>query len=593
MFRRGLFLLRRMIGMHPRSILLAASAALIFAFGTVGSAVVLGRITDDVVLPAFEEPGITGSTVWWGVAALAVITVIRIVGTVGRRYFGMLAGEEVQRTYRHRLGEKYLRLPLSWHQERPTGELLAHVDNDAEMATQVLMPLPFTIGVFFLTIFSAISLVLVDPLLAAVALALFPALAFLNHVYSRRIEIPASRVQADVGKVSAVAHESFDGALVVKTLGRAEAEGVRFGERVEELRKDRVEVGFLTAAFDTVIDVLPNIGIVVVVLLGTYRIQAGAVTPGELVQVAALFSVLSFPMRVFGFFLTSLPPSVVAHERLAGVFDSEVPPSPTSTEPLAAGALGVEVNGITFSFEDVSAGGDLHGHHVVEQHRSQILSGVDLEIHPGETVAIVGSTGAGKSTLCSVLCGLLPPEEGVVRIGGVAVDHLDPIERTDAVALVFQESFLFADSVRANIDLSGRLSDAEVRAAAKIARADVFIQELAEGYDTVVGERGVTLSGGQRQRVALARALIRRPRLLVLDDATSAVDAEVEQQILANLRRSVDATVIVVAQRVSTIELADRVLYFDGGRIAAAGTHTELLANPGYESLVRAYEQAA
>ncbi len=585
MFRRGIPLLRAMIRLHPKSVAIAAVSALIFAFGTVGSAVVLGRITDEVVLPAFEEPGFDGRTVLWGVVALAAITVIRIVGTVGRRFFGMLAGEQVQRTYRQRLGEKYLRLPLSWHQERPTGELLAHVDNDAEMATQVLMPLPFTIGVFFLTIFSAISLLLVDPLLAAVAFALFPVLALLNQRYSRRIEAPAARVQADVGAVSAVAHESFDGALVVKTLGRADAEGERFGERVEQLRKDRVEVGFLTAAFDTVIDVLPNLGIIVVVLLGTYRIEAGAMTPGELVQVAALFSVLSFPMRVFGFFLTSLPPSVVAHERLATVFDSEIPDRPTTTRPLNEGALGIEATGLVFGFDGQPVADGLTG-------GTQVLSGVDLQIHPGETVAIVGSTGAGKSTLCSVLCGLLPPEQGEVRLGGALVDELDPSERTDAVALVFQESFLFADSVRANIDLTETASDEAVREAAEIARADAFLSELPEGYDTVVGERGVTLSGGQRQRVALARALIRRPRLLVLDDATSAVDAEVEQQILANLRESVDATVVVVAQRVSTIELADRVLYFQGGRIAAAGTHDDLLAHPGYESLVRAYEQA-
>jgi ABC-type multidrug transport system fused ATPase/permease subunit len=267
------------------------------------------------------------------------------------------------------------------------------------------------------------------------------------------------------------------------------------------------------------------------------------------------------------------------------VFDSEIPDLPLTTQALNDGALAIEATGLVFGFEGQPALKGLTG-------RTQVLSGVDLQIHPGETVAIVGSTGAGKSTLCSVLCGLLPPEAGEVRLGGVPVAELDSLERTDAVALVFQESFLFADSVRANIDLTGVESDEAVREAAAIARADAFIDELPEGYDTVVGERGVTLSGGQRQRVALARALIRRPRLLVLDDATSAVDAEVEQQILANLRASVDATVVVVAQRVSTIELADRVLYFHAGRIAAAGTHTELLAHPGYESLVRAYEQA-
>jgi ABC-type multidrug transport system fused ATPase/permease subunit len=208
-------------------------------------------------------------------------------------------------------------------------------------------------------------------------------------------------------------------------------------------------------------------------------------------------------------------------------------------------------------------------------------------------VALVGSTGSGKSTLCTVLAGLVPPSDGEVRLGHLPIDQIDPLERTEAVALVFQESFLFADTVRSNIDLTGRAPEVEVLAAAATARVDRFLEDLPDGLDTVLGERGVTLSGGQRQRVALARALLRHPRLLLLDDATSAVDAVVEKQILAGLRAEVRATTLIVAQRVSTIELADRVLYLDGGRIAATGTHAELLGNPGYEAIVRAYEEAA
>ncbi len=584
MFRRGLSLVVVMGRLHPRVLGLAAAGAFVFALATVGSAVVLGRVTDEVVLPAFEQPELSISNVVWASVALAAVTLLRVVGTVGRRYFGMLTGEKIQRTYRERLSDKYLRLPLSWHQRNSTGELLAYVDNDAEMATQVMMPLPFTLGVVFLTIFSAVSLLLVDVLLAALAFLVFPALVFINRIYSRRVEAPAGRVQADVGAVSTVAHESFDGAMVVKTLGRADEESERFAETVEALRRDRVEVGYLSAAFDTVLDVLPNIGIIAVVLVGTYRIQAGAVTPGELVQVASLFSVLSFPMRVFGFFLISLPPSVVAHDRLNPVFAEQIPAPTASTDPLPDGPLALSASGIAFGYEGAAGMREASG---------DVLTGVNLEVKPGETVAIVGSTGSGKSTLCSVLCGLIPAGDGEVRIGGRRLSRIDPTERTDAVALVFQESFLFADSVRANIDLSGLASDEEVRAAAAIAQADDFVGELDEGYATILGERGITLSGGQRQRVALARALIRKPRLLVLDDATSAIDAEVEQQILAGLRANVDATVVVVAQRISTIELADRVIYLSGGRVEAEGTHLELLAHPGYESLVRAYENAA
>ena len=208
-------------------------------------------------------------------------------------------------------------------------------------------------------------------------------------------------------------------------------------------------------------------------------------------------------------------------------------------------------------------------------------------------VALVGSTGAGKSTLCNVLCGLVPAPNGVIRLGGIDVEDLDPIERTDHVALVFQESFLFADTLRSNIDLTGAMSDDQVQRAAAVAQISAFVNELPLGFDAVVGERGITLSGGQRQRVALARALIQQPSLLVLDDATSAVDARIEQQILSGLRSTLDTTTLIVAQRVSTIRLADRVLYMRDGRIVASGTHDELLAHRSYEALVRAYEEAA
>jgi ABC-type multidrug transport system fused ATPase/permease subunit len=216
-----------------------------------------------------------------------------------------------------------------------------------------------------------------------------------------------------------------------------------------------------------------------------------------------------------------------------------------------------------------------------------------FEVEAGAVVALVGATGSGKSTLCDLVAGLIAPDRGVVKIGGVDARDVAPPELRAAVALVFQESFLFADSVGENITLGSDASEPERRRAAEITQAARFIETLPEKYDTVVGERGVTLSGGQRQRVALARALVRHPRLLILDDATSAVDPTVEARILGALREELDMTTVVVAHRLSTIALADRVLYLRDGHIVATGRHDELLAIPEYSALVTAYEQEA
>jgi ATP-binding cassette subfamily B protein len=257
--------------------------------------------------------------------------------------------------------------------------------------------------------------------------------------------------------------------------------------------------------------------------------------------------------------------------------------TPITVEPprrpvtLPDGPLGVEVQALTYRLDGVP-----------------VLNGVDLEVQPDESVAIVGPTGAGKSVLTQLLVRLDDPDPGEVLVGGVNVRHVEPRALRSAATLVFQESFLFATTVRENIALDSGAGDGEIVAAARLSRADTFIRQLPKGYDTVVGERGVTLSGGQRQRVALARALVRQPRVLVLDDATSAVDPTIEAEILRGLRRELSTTLIVVAYRLSTIRLADRVLFLHGGRIAATGTHEELLASETrYRAIVQAYERGA
>ncbi|CAN5787135.1 ABC transporter ATP-binding protein [soil metagenome] len=575
MLRRGVALLARSVRAHPRPFAISVAGAVVYGVMIVASTVVLGRVTDELVVPAFEEGRISGGAVLGSVVALVAVAVLRSGGVVLRRYWGSMTRYRMQMTWRRQVTDRYLDVPLAYHRARPTGELLAHADADVEAATMALMPLPFSVGLVVLVFFALLSLAVVDPLLTLFGLCLFPALTVLNRVYTTRVEDPATKVQARVGDVSSVAHESFDGALVVKTLGLEESEVERLAAAADALRTQRIRVGRLRAAFEPGLDALPNIGVIGLLAVGAWRLSTGAITTGELVQAMALFGVLAFPMRVLGFLLEELPRSVVASDRIDRVLAADVAPAPTGTDerPLPSGPLAVELDGVGFSYEG-----------------QRVLDGLSGRIEPGEVVALVGSTGSGKSTLCALLARLADPTGGRIGLSGVDVRDAHPAALRAAVALVFQETFLFADSVRENLTMGTERSDAELAWATGLARADGFLAELPRGYDEVIGERGVTLSGGQRQRVALAQALLRRPGLLVLDDATSAVDPVIEAEILAGLRRELDTTTLVVAQRLSTIGLADRVLYLDCGRIVATGRHDDLLDIPEYRALFTAYE---
>ncbi|HEX4866659.1 MAG TPA: ABC transporter ATP-binding protein [Acidimicrobiales bacterium] len=559
----------------------AVLGAAVYAVVTVGGTIVIGRVTDEVLAPSLAGSGTGGDgvsrgTIALGAAAIVAASLLRMVGVVLRRYFGAMAQRRMQVHWFRAVTDRYLQVPLRWFDDQPSGELLAHADADAERATMAMQPLPFSLGVVVIILVAMVQLALVDPALMLIGLGLFPSLAALNHLYTRRVEGPASAAQARVGDVSAVAHESFEAALVVKTLGLHDREVQRLHRAADQLRQERLAVGRLRAAFEPGLDALPNLGTVVVLGVGAWRYSVGAVTVGELVQAMTLFGLLAFPFRIVGFLLEELPRAVVAHDRLTQVLAAPVRPTPQVARGLPAGPAEVILDRVSFAYGS-----------------EPVLTAVDARIAPGEVVALVGATGAGKTTLCALVAGLRHPTGGTVRIGGTPLEEIDPAVLHRAVAPVFQEAFLFADSVRENLTLGAEVPDSEVLAALDLARARTFVERLPGGLDEVIGERGVTLSGGQRQRLALARALLQHPQVLLLDDATSAVDARVERSILDGLRGSLRATTLVVAHRISTIALADRVLYVDRGTIAASGHHRELLAVPGYRALVRAYEHDA
>jgi ABC-type multidrug transport system fused ATPase/permease subunit len=520
-------------------------------------------------------------------AAIIGVSVLKAAGIVTRRFFAGVMQYRLQARYRRRVTRQYLRLPLSWHHRHPTGQLLSNANADVEATWYPIAPFPMAVGVLVMLAVAVVAIVLTDPALAAVGLLVFPAILLVNLLYQRRLSPLATRSQALRAELSGVAHESFDGALVVKSLGREAEETARFSAVARDLRDANVAVGRVRGAFDPVLEALPSVGVLAVLLVGSARVSAGTLDPGALVSVAYLLMVVAFPIRAIGWVLGELPRAVVGWRRVDRVLSATGAPSygdvPAGDGP---GPVRLGVSDVSFTYTGDGSGPD---------GAYDVLRGVTLDVAPGRTVAVVGPTGSGKSTLASLLVRLVDPRTGQILIDGTDVRDLARGAVAGAVALVFQHAFVFEDSIRENVTLGGDFTDEQVWSALRLAQADRFVAALPAGLGSVVGERGATLSGGQRQRLALARAVVRRPRLLVLDDATSAVDPEVERRILAGLRAAaLPATVVVVAYRRATIALADEVVYVEHGRVLARGTHEELLAaSAGYRNLLTAYERDA
>ncbi len=575
--RRGTGVLWVAVKEEPWIFAVSALGSALFAFTTIGQAYVFGAITERVIVPGIRD-GEVGSTAL-AVSFLAVMAVatLKVVGIVARRLGAGIMQYRLQATYRKRVTRRYLELPLSWHTEHPTGELLSNANSDVEATWHPIAPFPFAVGVLVMLVTTLALLFVTDPVLALVGSVVFPAIAVLTVVYSRRMTPLMTRAQQLRGEVSTIAHESFDGALVVKTLGREEGETARFREKSQELRDTMTAVGRVRGTFDPLMEALPVLGVLAVLLVGTSRVGSGDIDAGQLVRVAYLFTLLAFPVRAIGWVLNELPRSVVGWDRVQRVLTATGAQEHGATVLPGSAATALAVAGVSFSYGDAA-----------------VLREISFAVRPGRTVALVGPTGAGKSTLASVLVRLFDPDTGQVVYDDVDVRALAPGALAAVASLVPQTTFLFDDTVRGNVTLGADLPDEDVWAALRVAQADGFVAALPDALDTRVGERGTTLSGGQRQRLALARAVVRRPRLLVLDDATSSVDARVEQRILAGLRASgLASTVVVVAYRRATIALADEVVYVEAGRVAARGSHAELLgSSPGYRDLVSAYERA-
>jgi ABC-type multidrug transport system fused ATPase/permease subunit len=544
-------------------VLIAVGGAAVFAMATVASTFGVQQLVDRVIIPAFDSDGVTVGT-WLAVSALVVlIALVRAAGVVVRRSYAGISQWTTARTIVSRVVNHTMRQPASWHRARMTGDISARMGTDTDAAVTIMGPLPYASSVVVLLVVASTWLLATDLALGLFAVAVMPVMLAFNMAYQRRIDRYYRLAQDELGNLSEAAHESFDGVLVVKAFGAEDRETERLAMISRRLQGARTRAVTIRSAFEAVIDATPSLVNVAVIALGALRIRSGAMTIGELSSFVYLFTLVSMPLRIVSYLFSELPHSLSGWDRV-----QEVLSEPLLADPRAA--IGHSDSAL------------VHLRNVCAEHvaGSPALRDVTLRVERGRTVAVVGATGAGKTTLLHVIAGLVPATSGEVRLG------------TRHVGLVFQEAFLFAESLRYNLTLGAHIPDAQVARALEVAAAEDFIADLGVGLDTELGERGVSLSGGQRQRLALARAIAVGSDLLLLDDTTSALDPTTEETVLRNLHDLHDSiTTVVVASRPSTIALADEVVFMHEGRVAAVGTHDALLRDDhGYAALIAAFE---
>jgi ATP-binding cassette subfamily B protein len=552
--------LRRLAGYcwrFKRDVIIALAGAVLYTAATLVIPLLQRNIIDDVIVSSKES-------VWPLAIGLLVAAAANFAGIYMRRYRGGKTALDVQHAMRTELFESLSKLDGARQDEIHTGQLVGRSISDINMVQGLLSWMPLIIGSVLLFIFSLVIMVSLSPLLSLVAVAVAPAL-WLISTRSRTKLFPASwHAQQIVGEVAAIVDENVGGVRVVKGFGQEDQEMERMEATSEELFGSRLRMIRYTARYNPALTAIPLLGLVGVLALGGWLAIRGNITLGTFLAFSTYLALLTGPVRMLTALVTIGQEARASVIRVFEVIDSK----PVITDKPDAIELPAEANGITF--EDVQFG------YVPSQ---PVLRGLSLEVKPGETVAVIGPSGSGKSTLSLLLPRFYDVRGGAVKIGGVDVRDVTQESLRSAIGMVMEDSFLFSDSVKANIAY-GRpdATDEQVIAAAKAAEADDFIRELPNGYETVVGEQGMTLSGGQRQRVALARALITNPRLLLLDDATSAVDPRIEAEIHATLHRVMAGrTTLLIAHRKSTLNLADRIAVLTAdGRLADIGTDAEL-----------------
>ncbi len=563
--RRGFRLIVSLVRLQPGSFAVAVSGAAVFAFCTAGSSLGVRWMIDNVVIKRFDDGEVAVSAVVTACLIIVSIALLRAVGVVVRRTFAGKTEWGVAERLATQVVTRYSEQPVAWHRRHQTGDLVARAGVDVEAAVAVLAPLPYGSSVVLLLVVSAAGLAVLDPALGAVAAVVLPVLVIMNVGYQNRVDRHFARAQEEMGRLSEAALESFEAVTVVKAFGAEDREAGRLSEITGRLRDARVKAMRARATFEMMLDTVPSVGNLALLVVGAVRVRDGHISVGDLAASMYLFTLLVVPLRLIGYVFSELPHSYAGWNRVRRILDEPLVNDPRSSVLRAADGPAVRAEGVLLR-------------HIPEV---DVLRDVTFSVGRGQMVAVVGATGSGKTTLLEAIAGLVPVASGSLSV------------TTGAVALVFQEAFLFSESVRFNLTFGHETDGETLREALRVADAE-FLLDLEHGLDTALGERGVSLSGGQRQRLALARALVTRPSLLLLDDTTSALDPATEVKVLTNLASTdLVGTTLMVASRPSAVALAESVLYIDPQRRVLAGSHKELgERDAGYRELVDAFEDA-